>query len=575
MIVTGGIDARIWGVVVRSREPLRALSAGLVLLLIHAFLFRRELTRDLGRVLAIVRARASAIAAVLALAAGAHGIAFGTFSVGGADAYGYVNQAYDWTGGMLPRPIAVDRVLPFESSERMQAPLGYREGREAGTIVPTYAPGLPLLMALALILCGPCGPFLVVPVTGALFVWVAFRLGARAGGSLVGLAAALAIATSPVFLFQSVWPMSDVPAGAAWTAAALFATGSRRRSAAASGLFAAVGVLIRPNLLPVALIIVLFMLVRARPGERPARVAVSGAALIAAVLFVGWLNALWFGSPLNSGYGAAGELYGWSNVTANLKLYPAWMWQSHPLWLPLAVLALVPRLRRSLDTPALVLCTVVFGAVVACYVSYAQFEVWWYLRFLLPGFGALAVLAAAGLVSVARVIPRPFGALAGVMVLSLLAIGSVTFAARQGVFGGISASERRYAVVGAFTTSLPDHAALVAVQHSGSLRFHSGRRVVRFDTLEYPRSLQLVPALQQLGHHPFLVIDDSEAASVRTHFGIPEDAPLPWPIRARMRDLGGVTVYDLAVSPSNESPIALEPGARGWCDAVSRAPLRP
>ena len=139
--------------------------------------------------------------------------------MGGSDAYGYVNQAYDWAERVLPGPVPVSEVLPFEMSDRLQAPLGYREGRQPQTLVPTYAPGLPLVMAVAL-LFGPCGPFVVVPVFAALFVWFTFRLGTRTAGRVIGLVAAFVLSVSPVVLYQAVWPMSDVPAGAIWTAAA-------------------------------------------------------------------------------------------------------------------------------------------------------------------------------------------------------------------------------------------------------------------------------------------------------------------------------------------------------------------
>jgi hypothetical protein len=159
-------------------------------------------------------------------------------------------------------------------------------------------------------------------------------------------------------------------------------------------------------------------------------------------------------------------------------------------------------------------------------------------------------------------------------VLSLIAASCLSFAVRQGIFGPVRDSERRYAVVGSFAASLPQNAALLAVQHSGSLRFHTGRLTVRFDTLEYPRSQELAPALEAMGHHPFLIIDDGEVASVQTLFGLPADAPLPWPVRARMRELGGVTVYDMGTRPAAGGPVALEPVAAQWCDAERRAPVR-
>ena len=69
-------------------------------------------------------------------------------------------------------------------------------------MVPSYAPGLPLMMAAALVF-GACGPFLVVPLCAALVVWLAFLLGRRTGGPWAGILAALLVATSPIVLFQS------------------------------------------------------------------------------------------------------------------------------------------------------------------------------------------------------------------------------------------------------------------------------------------------------------------------------------------------------------------------------------
>ena len=74
-------------------------------------------------------------------------------------------------------------------------------------------------------------------------------------------------------------------------------------------------------------------------------------------------------------------------------------------------------------------------------------------------------------------------------------------------------------------------------------------------------------AVEHAGYHPYLLIDDFEVAQVRDQFGLPAEGPLPWPVRARMRELGGLTVFDLATSPGNVSPVALEPGSQHWCQA--------
>jgi len=570
--LTGGIHARLLGIPITSRDPLRVFVLAFGAMLLYALFFWSDFVRLIHRSVEVTRARAAMVAFVIAALLAWYGAALGTFSVGGSDAYGYVNQAYDWKDGPLPRPIALRTSLPFESPDRLQAPLGYREGREPGTIVPTYAPGLPLIMAVAL-LAGPCGPFLIAPASGALLVWLTFALGRHTAGPLTGLAAAIVVSVSPVVLHQTLWPMSDVPAAAVWTGATLLAVGTRRRDAIGAGLLTAIGVAIRPNLAPAALALVPAIVWTGSLRERAIRLIAFGLPSAAVAIFVGWLNAQWFGSPLNSGYGSAGEIYQWSNVLPNLKLYGAWMWESQTPLVLVAGVLLVPRLRRAADTRALVVSALLVVTVVACYVSYAQFEMWWYLRFLLPAFGAFAVLVAAGLRGIARALPPPLGAVIAGLVVLFIAVRCLTFAERQGTFA-IKDSERRYAVVAGFAAGLPENAALLAIQHSGSLRFLTGRLVVRFDWVPYPRSLDLVRAIERSGHHPFLVIDDAEMGDVRRWLGVPANEGPPWPVRARMRELGGVTVYDLGSTPSGDMPVAIEPTPAGWCETPPRAPQR-
>src|SRR5262249_56235029 len=111
---------------------------------------------------------------------------------------------------------------------------GYRLGPLPHTMLPTYPPGLPALMALATV-AGVCGPFLVVPACGGLLVWCTFVLGRRAAGPLAGVLAALVVGASPVLLMLSPSPITDVPSGAFWTAALAAALAGSRRSAIAAG----------------------------------------------------------------------------------------------------------------------------------------------------------------------------------------------------------------------------------------------------------------------------------------------------------------------------------------------------
>jgi hypothetical protein len=563
--VTGGVDVRVAGIAIRSRDPFRALLTSLLIFLFVAVVHRRYFIEVLDAIGARLRAWSAGLVLVVALALAAHGIVFGSFGVGGADAYGYVNQAYDWASGALPRALPLPLALPFETSDQMQTPLGYRVGVTPHTMVPTYAPGLPLIMAVALLL-GGCGPYFVVPFFAVLFVWFTYRLGTLAGGRAVGVVAALVLVTSPVVLYQVLWPMSDIPAGALWTAAFVYALGGSRKSAVAAGLWAAVGLLVRPNLLfvPAAPLLLIASVTTGR--ERWIRGALFTLPLVPVAVLVAVLNTMWYGSPSNSGYGAARDLYLLGNVWPNVKLYFSWFRESQSAWMLLALLPFVPPFSRHVQRRVLASCALVFLVTFASYVSYSQFEVWWYLRFLMPAFGALAVMIAAGLACIARAVPQPFGRMAAGIALYLMIVTTVSFAADKNVFGRLRAGERRYVDVGEFAAdALPPNAALFSTQHSGSLRFYSGRVTLRFDWVQKEWAPTVPAVVERAGYHPYLVVDDWEIAQVRSQFGFAPDAPLPWPIVARMRELGGLTVFDMATAPGAVTPIALEPSSRYWC----------
>lgn len=566
---TGGINTRVLGVPLRSRDPVRPVVVSLVIVLIQAAVYRRDAARDAARLESVVRRGAPLAAAVIAASLAAHAVRLGSFGVGGADAYGYVNQAYDWAAGTLPRPIPLHAKLPFAESDQLQIPLGYRIGPEPHTMVPTYAPGLPLMMAVALAF-GRCGPFFVVPCFAALFVWWTFRLGESVAGPVTGLLAAILAAASPVVLYQALWPMSDIPAGALWMGAAVFSLRGRTRDAAVAGTLTAVGLLVRPNLLPLAVLPAACLALTSQGRERWQRIAHFLLPLAPVVIAVAALNMVWFGSPLNSGYGAAREIYLRENIVPNLKLYGAWLWQSQSPWVLLALLPALPLFRRDADRTALMACAVLCVATLACYVSYSQFEVWWYLRFLMPAFGALAVLMAAGLRGLANSLPRPFGEITASVGLGLTLAATLSFAGAAGVFDRMTMGERRYIDLGEYVAShLPANAALLSMQHSGSLRFYSGRLTLRYDRVRKPWAADVAPGLESAGYHPYMVIDDWEAPYVREQFGL-EEGPLPWAIAARMRELGGMTVYDMSPS-ANGSPVALEPTVRGLCEMPGRA----
>lgn len=267
------------------------------------------------------------IASLLALASLATGLWWGTFAAGGADSYGYVSQAELWTRGTLIARHPFGELTPT-FGPRPFAPLGYRPGREPDTLVPTYPPGLPLTMALASLVLGPPAVYWVVPIRGALAVLLTYRLGTHLDGQACGVGAAALVATSPVFLYQLVQPMSDVPAMAWWLAAIVLATRPTAARALAAGLAASMAILTRPNLVPLAAISAAIATViphRVTPAARARALGWFAAGVLPGCATVAWLNATLYGSMLRSGYGTLSDLYALENVWPNSTRYLRWL----------------------------------------------------------------------------------------------------------------------------------------------------------------------------------------------------------------------------------------------------------
>ena len=173
LMVTGGISWETSTFRISSRDPFRALViAGLCGIGFWRLAPARvaAYTIRVGRALA---GRMHVVALGLSAVIAAAGIIGGTHAASGADSYGYVSQADLWLAGHLK----VDQRwlgLPVPFDDWALSPLGYKPGLEPGTIVPSYSPGLPLLMAGAKLVAGNEGAYIVVPLLGGLTVWLTF-----------------------------------------------------------------------------------------------------------------------------------------------------------------------------------------------------------------------------------------------------------------------------------------------------------------------------------------------------------------------------------------------------------------
>ncbi len=403
---------------------------------------------------------------------------------GGSDSSGYLNLARDLASGRLVHSAPdLPGLGPDPRPAFAQVPLGYVPTDEGRRLVPSYPPGLPLLFAAAATVLGwTHGPPLVLvlhAVAGVVLTWLAAR---QAGlGRAAAALAAGAVGASPVFVLFALQAMSDVPA-LAWCAAALwFAGRGTTGGAAAAGAAAGMAVLVRPTnalvLLPVLVAL----------GWSPRRWLALAAGGLPALAFLLAFNRTAYGSPFATGYGAIGGLFGWEWVPATLVHYARWL---PALLSPLVLLALAAPAAfraapRAVATHGL---WVLLG--LGLYAAYFHtHEVWWYLRFALPVFPSLAILA--GLAGEHLLRARPPGLRRAAAAGAALAVAggawfwNARFAPHRAPRGELVYVE----AVRLARDHVPPGSVLVAMQASGALRHALPHRLVRWDTLDgqWPR----------------------------------------------------------------------------------------
>ena len=135
----------------------------------HLLVVWQRLVRAISLLLPWVAPAAAVI--LLALS-----FAYGVRAAGASDSYGYVSQARLWLAGDLHVHQDFAAAVPWPNADWTFTPLGYRPA-PGHTLVPTYAPGLPLLMAMFMTIGGNCGAFVVTTLSGAILILLTFALG--------------------------------------------------------------------------------------------------------------------------------------------------------------------------------------------------------------------------------------------------------------------------------------------------------------------------------------------------------------------------------------------------------------
>ena len=583
VLITGGLTLRIGGQRISSTDPWRPAAAGIVLLGTAVAIEGWRRSRERAALAARAMTPGAVVAAVAVITA-AVGLAYGTWTASGPDSFAYVSQASLWRNGVPALDVPLAAEAPWPAPVRTFMPFGYRPATSGPALVPVTSPGLPLMMMAARATAGYPAMFVITPLAGAACVWLTFLIGRRWHSPRTGLIAALLVASNPVFLFMLMWPMTDVPAAAAvalivWLL--LRGDDARTTNALGAGFAAAFAILLRPNMLFIAVAAGAWLMLDAlvwRRGTRAwTRVLLYACGAVPGLAVTLRLNAVWYGSPFASGYGSAGSLFSIARLGTNAGRYGAWLAASSPL-LAAGVAAIVWLFVRS-TTPSsnrrsisLVLLIVIANA--GLYLVYEPYDAWWYLRFLLPIFPLLAVASALALDSIAA--RGRVHTLAAAVVVALGVVHGAVYASTHGVFR-IRDQERRFATVASLVAQQTDADAVVlTLHHSGTIRYYAGRETLRWDELDPAWLDRAIAWLASRGRHPYILLEDTERAAFERRFAGPADQPrlptfaavLAW---QSTRVPGWVWLYD----PLRRDAVTATAGpeyeaAQPWCSPPAR-----
>lgn len=458
---------------------------------------------------------------------------WGSHVAGGSDSFCYLHQAERWADAIAhpfsgrlqpPEPLALE--VPWPDGPASFTPTGHVASTTVpGAIAPICPSGLSIAMAPFVLLGGPRAAFLVLPLFAALLVAATYAAGSRFGAP-VGLASALLTASSPPFLYQAIQPMSDVPAAALWMTAVACALGTRPRHVVLAGLSTSAAILVRPNLVPLGVVIGVFLLLR---PERTRAQRLRAGSIFAAwcapgCLAVALIQQVFYGSPLSSGYGSFSALFSMDHVAPNARRYLSWLWQTHTPLLAAALLAPV-LLRGPLSTLFLGL----FAINLALYLPYLVFEDWSFLRFLLPTISLLLILAVASVDAAwrrARLPGRGIALAVGAAALSAVLVAK----AGDRLLFRLAGMEARFARAGGVVAErLPPNAIVLASWQTGSVRYYSGRLTLATHGLDGAWLDRALDFLRGRGYEPYVLLESWEEPGFRERFAASPLGALDWP----------------------------------------------
>lgn len=248
------------------------------------------------------------------------------------------------------------------------------------------------------------------------------------------------------------------------------------------------------------------------------------AAGVAATAAIQWA---YYGSPYRSGYGSLDQLFDPANVLPNLRAYTTWFANIHtPLALAGFVALLIParKLWSGLASRGMVVAGALFVAgLVTIYLYYTVFDSDGYLRFLLPAWPfvmlglAHVLLLPVSLLRSNRPVLRWVAA--DLVAAAAVWLGGRGISATQEDRDTLRAREARYVTVATRLREISsDNAIVLAIQHSGSIRYYAGRITLAWEALPPPWLDKGIAWMLERGMHPYAVLEDWELRNLRTQY---------------------------------------------------------
>lgn len=502
LVTLAGMDFRAGAVSVRAHGPLRVLAATGILVAIRLRFGVDSVSAWLTRIALLTTICGSVMA----------WFRFLLTTVGGADSYGYASASQLIAQGRLIDAAPIAEWLSAANRLAIASPLGWAPVPDGSGIAPTYPIGVSSVMALFSIIGGSGGIYFVAPVMGLITLFCAYRVAREWYDADTALLATALIAWNPLIITYSKQPMSDIAATMWLTLALWMAVKASTSSAFVAGLAGGLAIITRPALLIGGALVPMLTF----KGDAPRRrVLISAGGLAIGVAIQMTIQQVLFGSPFSTGYGSTSSLFSTDHVDNNLGIFGRHLWSVlGPLFVPGLILGLIAARPEPRWKPA-----AMFGCVAFPYVFYLPFDHWETLRFLLPGLVPLTIVAADGLMKIARVTRKPWATAVVVTAMMSIVVWRSEDLLRRSSVWDVATLEARYPLAGEWVNvNTPLESVVLANQHSGSLRWYGKRQTLRWDFIAPDQLVASVRELQAKGATVYVALEGDEVGMFEQRF---------------------------------------------------------